>query len=47
MRFFKNVFVHTEYEGYFLPKGAVVYPNLYEAHHDVEFWEDPENFRPE
>lgn len=34
-------------EGYHIPKGSVIYPNVYNAHHDPEYWKDPQNFRPE
>jgi cytochrome P450 len=33
--------------GHFFPKGAVVFPNLHDAHHNRGYWRDPENFRPE
>lgn len=35
------------FNGYHLPKGASVFPNLYGVHHDPEIWGDPETFRPE
>lgn len=41
------MFYLTEYEGNLFPKGAVIFPNLYEVHHDKKYWGDPENFRPE
>ena len=34
------------FNGYFFPKGVVVIPNLYSAHHDATYWKDPEVFRP-
>lgn len=37
----------TEFKGYFLPKRTVLLFNLYEIHHNVEYWKDPQNFRPE
>ena len=30
-----------------IPKGAIVFANLYGVHHDPEIWGDPEVFRPE
>ncbi|ODM90310.1 Farnesoate epoxidase [Orchesella cincta] len=36
-----------EFEGYSLPKGLILLPNLYYMHHDPEIWGDPQNFRPE
>nr|CAD7569362.1 unnamed protein product [Timema californicum] len=37
----------TYFQGYFIPKGTMVVPNLWAAHMDPEFWGDPENFRPD
>ncbi|CAL8128931.1 unnamed protein product [Orchesella dallaii] len=36
-----------EFEGYTLPKGLILLPNLYYIHHDPVIWGDPEKFRPE
>jgi cytochrome P450 len=36
-----------ELEGYLLPKGSVVFMNLFDAHHDEEYWKEPEVFLPE
>ncbi len=33
--------------GYTIPKGTRIQPNLWALHHDLEFWTDPEEFRPE
>ncbi len=33
--------------GYTIPKGTQIITNLWALHHDPEFWEDPEEFRPE
>ncbi|ODN05582.1 Methyl farnesoate epoxidase [Orchesella cincta] len=38
---------NTEFKGYFLPKRTVLLFNLYEIHHNKDYWKDPENFRPE
>lgn len=42
---FKNIFL--DFGGYFFEKNTIVYPNIYDAHHDKEFWGDPKVFRPE
>lgn len=36
-----------EFHGYYIPKDALITPNLYYMHHDKKIWGDPENFRPE
>ncbi|XP_076826687.1 steroid 21-hydroxylase [Brachyhypopomus gauderio] len=33
--------------GYFIPKNAVIIPNLFGAHHDPQVWSDPYSFKPE
>jgi len=30
-----------------IPKGTLVFANLYQVHHDLEVWGDPNEFRPE
>ncbi|CBX98111.1 similar to cytochrome P450 [Plenodomus lingam JN3] len=35
------------YEGYFIPKGAVVVLNWWAIHYDEKNWEDPKAFKPE
>ncbi|CAG7785092.1 unnamed protein product, partial [Allacma fusca] len=37
----------TEFAGFIFKQGTVVMPNIYAAHHDKDFWGDPEVFRPE
>jgi hypothetical protein len=37
----------TEVNGYFIPAGTVVLPNLYSVHMDPKTWSDPNEFRPE
>ena len=34
-------------EGYDIPAGTIVLPNIYSCHTDPEYWSDPEDFRPE
>ncbi|CAG7721869.1 unnamed protein product [Allacma fusca] len=36
----------TEIAGFTVRKGTVILPSIYAAHHDVEYWGDPEVFRP-
>ncbi|XP_076054283.1 methyl farnesoate epoxidase-like [Oratosquilla oratoria] len=33
--------------GYYFPKGTVISSNLYSIHNDVDYWKDPDVFRPE
>ncbi|XP_076054288.1 methyl farnesoate epoxidase-like [Oratosquilla oratoria] len=33
--------------GYYFPKGSVITSNLYSIHNDVDYWKDPDVFRPE
>ena len=35
------------YEGLFIPKGSVVFGNVYAIHMDLNLYPDPEVFRPE
>ncbi|KAK5379003.1 hypothetical protein LTR20_010303 [Exophiala xenobiotica] len=34
------------YEGYFIPKGSMIHPNLWAIHHDPELYPDPYTFNP-
>lgn len=34
-------------QGYLIPKDSIVIANLYSAHIDEKYWDDPETFRPE
>ena len=34
-------------QGKHLPKGQVVNALAYAVHHDPDYWEDPETFKPE
>ncbi|CAL8123396.1 unnamed protein product [Orchesella dallaii] len=36
-----------EFQGYTLPKGLLLLPNIYHVHHDEKTWGDHKNFRPE
>jgi cytochrome P450 len=44
---FHSMMEDTKFEGHFFPKGTVILANMYAAHHDKDFWKDPENFCPE
>ncbi|KAL4230090.1 hypothetical protein ACF0H5_010475 [Mactra antiquata] len=35
------------FEGYFVPKGSTIVPNIWSVHHDEKLWGDPWNARPE
>jgi cytochrome P450 len=37
----------TSIDGYFIPAGTMVLPNLYSVHMDPEVWENPDQFQPE
>ncbi|KAF9880651.1 cytochrome p450 oxidoreductase [Colletotrichum karsti] len=34
-------------EGYFIPKDALILPNIWHFTHDAEVWDEPDEFRPE
>ena len=36
----------TELNGYLMPKGTIVFPNVWSLHHDEKYWEDPWVFNP-
>ena len=35
------------FKGYFIPRHAIVFPNIWYIHHDPTVWTDPWEFRPE
>ena len=37
----------VELEGFTIPKGTMVAPNLYEMHHNEDDWPQPHSFKPE
>lgn len=37
----------VEFEGYFIPKGTTIYPNLFGVHRDPEYWDKANEFVPE
>jgi len=37
----------TEFGGYCIKKDTVIIANLYNAHHNQQYWKDPEEFRPD
>lgn len=37
----------SELCGYFVPKGALLFVNLWKLHRDPQFWPEPEEFQPE
>ena len=39
--------VDTTLQGYDIPKDTTVFPNLWSLHHDPDFWEAPNDFRPQ
>ncbi|XP_041838882.1 cytochrome P450 2U1 [Melanotaenia boesemani] len=36
----------AEFRGYTIPKGTVIFPNLWSVHRDPTMWEDPDTFNP-
>ncbi|MBN3303132.1 CP2U1 protein, partial [Amia calva] len=36
----------TTFQGYTIPKGAVIVPNLWSVHRDASVWENPDDFNP-
>jgi cytochrome P450 len=37
----------VELDGYLIPKGAFIFPNLHHVHHDPAYWEKPNELYPE
>ena len=42
-----SIFLFKDFGGYRIPKNTVILANLRDAHHNKEYWGDPEVFRPE
>ncbi len=36
----------AQLNGYFIPKGSFIFPNLWGMHHDSRYWENPWQFKP-
>ena len=36
----------AELNGYFIPKGTYIFPNLWSLHHDERYWDRPWEFNP-
>ena len=39
--------LRIEFRGYEIPKGTIIFANLYKVHHNPEYWEKPDEFYPE
>ncbi|CAK8674850.1 unnamed protein product [Clavelina lepadiformis] len=37
----------SELNGYFIPKGTTILPNLWAVHNDPDYWNEPDKFKPE
>ena len=37
----------VEVGGYTIPKGAMIVPHIYAAHHNPDDWPEPNTFKPE
>nr|QST15071.1 CYP370C2 protein [Diaphanosoma celebensis] len=44
---FHAALADTSFRGYTIPKGTIVFSNLYQVHHDPEHWAKPDEFYPE
>ena len=44
---FHEAVADTKFHGYDIPKGTWVASNVYGVHHSPEYWEYPEEFKPE
>nr|QST15072.1 CYP370C3 protein [Diaphanosoma celebensis] len=44
---FHSTLEDTEFRGYIIPKGTIIFGNAYKIHHDPEHWEKPDEFYPE
>ena len=36
----------SELQGYHVPAGTIIFPNLWRLHHDERYWENPWEFNP-
>ncbi len=36
----------SELQGYLIPAGTIIFPNLWALHHDSRYWESPKEFNP-
>lgn len=46
MAVLRETLCDVEMGGYSFPKGTLVAPNLYELHHDPQYWTKPYQFNP-
>ncbi len=37
---------NTDINGYFIPRGTFIFPNLWALHHDEKYWDQPWQFNP-
>nr|QST15075.1 CYP370C6 protein [Diaphanosoma celebensis] len=47
MGLFHSATADTEFRGYTIPKGTILFANLHKIHHSPEYWEKPDEFYPE
>lgn len=41
-----NFLFHAVFQGYTIPKGTLIVPNLWSVHRDPSVWENPDEFNP-
>lgn len=41
-----SLFLFKVLQGYTIPKGSVIVPNLWSVHRDPNIWEKPDEFQP-
>lgn len=44
---FHTAIQNAKIAGYDISKDTMIIPNFHEAHHDIKFWENPDEFNPE